>query len=386
VPASTALYLTQSRSAWLALGVAVTVFLVLARPRPDVFRLLGPAVPSAAAVVTAALLGLATTRHESTREWRSLVLATVVVLGAGLAFVARSWPRGRRSDGLRIARLAGPAVAVAAATAATAGIVHGGLGDRAGYWRVAARAFAAHPLGGAGAGSWGDEWLRLRSIAVAAKDAHSLYLETLAELGLVGFVLLTAALAVPLVAARRRRTPFDAAVVASYSAYLVHTAFEWDWEMPVVTLSGLALAVALVVRSGESNGHSVRLAAPGRLAVAVGALAAAAFLAIGGLGHAYVVRAEKLAADGRLPEADAKAKAAERLLPWASEPLLVRGDLRLHSGDRADARRFYRRALQRDRSDWQIWLRLSLTTEGAAAVDARRRAFALDPGLARGTP
>jgi hypothetical protein len=74
------------------------------------------------------------------------------------------------------------------------------------------------------------------------------------------------------------------------------------------------------------------------------------------------------------------------VLPWASEPLLVRGDLRLHGGDAGDARGFYLRALKRDHANWQIWLRLGVASSSRAAADARRRAFELDPGVARGSP
>ena len=55
-----------------------------------------------------------------------------------------------------------------------------------GGWRV--DSFAAHPLTGVGAGSFGVEWRRERESDDFAQDAHSLYLETLAELGLVGGV------------------------------------------------------------------------------------------------------------------------------------------------------------------------------------------------------
>ena len=54
------------------------------------------------------------------------------------------------------------------------------------YWRVAVNTFAEHPLQGAGSGSFRTEWLRERPIPESVRDAHSLYLETAAELGIVG--------------------------------------------------------------------------------------------------------------------------------------------------------------------------------------------------------
>ena len=72
-----------------------------------------------------------------------------------------------------------------------------GLGDRAQYWRVAWRAFERHPLLGSGAGTFDEQWLRYRGSGVSVRDAHSLYLETLSELGVVGLLLLVALLALP---------------------------------------------------------------------------------------------------------------------------------------------------------------------------------------------
>ena len=130
----------------------------------------------------------------------------------------------------------------------------------------------------------------------------------------------------------------------------------------------------------------VSLGAGARLVAGVAFLCAAAFVGVSALGHTYVTRAEHLAASGDALGADAEARRAATVLPWASEPLLVRGDLRLHGGDANSARTFYLRALKRDHANWQIWLRLSVASSSRAAVDARRRAFELDPGVARGFP
>ena len=72
--------------------------------------------------------------------------------------------------------------------------------NRYAYWKVAVASFADHPLQGEGSGSFRAIWLREREFREVIRDAHSLYLETAAELGLVG--LLSLAL---LVARLRRR-------------------------------------------------------------------------------------------------------------------------------------------------------------------------------------
>ena len=62
--------------------------------------------------------------------------------------------------------------------------------------------FTPEPLHGVGAGGWAVAWLRWRPFDEGAQDAHSLALQTLAELGLVGVALLAAFLAGVGIAAR----------------------------------------------------------------------------------------------------------------------------------------------------------------------------------------
>src|SRR2546423_120905 len=101
---------------------------------------------------------------------------------------------------------------------------------------------------GSGAGTFEQFWLAHRRTSANARDAHSLYLETLAELGPAGLALIVATLAVPLLAAAGVRShPFVPAALAAYLAYLVHAAADWDWEMPAATLLGLFCAAALLL-------------------------------------------------------------------------------------------------------------------------------------------
>ena len=62
--------------------------------------------------------------------------------------------------------------------------------NRYDYWEVALGQFAADPLRGDGSGSFEVEWRREREIDEAVGDAHSLPLETAAELGPIGLALL----------------------------------------------------------------------------------------------------------------------------------------------------------------------------------------------------
>ena len=99
---------------------------------------------------------------------------------------------------------------------------------RSDYWRVARTMVHDEPLLGTGAGSFEAHWFRERSVAFPARDAHNLYLETLAELGPVGLALLLASLTLPLLALPAvRGFAYAPAAVGAYVAYLVHAGVDW---------------------------------------------------------------------------------------------------------------------------------------------------------------
>jgi O-antigen ligase len=122
--------------------------------------------------------------------------------------------------------------------------------NRGDYWRVALTSWSAHPLTGVGAGSFSVEWRRERDSSEAALDAHSLYMETLAELGLVGGLLLLAFIVtVGAAAVRRSRDPADPLAPAAAGclvAVLVHVGLDWTWEFPAVILIALILAASVL--------------------------------------------------------------------------------------------------------------------------------------------
>ena len=129
-----------------------------------------------------------------------------------------------------------------------------GRGD---YWHVAWEMVRDEPLLGTGAGSFEAHWLRERPISFPARDAHNLYLESLAEVGPLGLALLLATLALPLVALPQvRGLAFGPAAAGAFAAYLLHAAVDWDWELPAVTLPALFCGVALLasIRPADAAG------------------------------------------------------------------------------------------------------------------------------------
>lgn len=119
------------------------------------------------------------------------------------------------------------------------------------YWRVAIETFADDPATGIGAGGFQAAWLEHRPIDENVRDAHALQLETAAELGVPGLVFL-ALLFAGVIAAIRRLGVADPALAAGPTAALAvwaaHSAIDWDWEMPAVTLVAALLAGVLLAR------------------------------------------------------------------------------------------------------------------------------------------
>jgi hypothetical protein len=124
------------------------------------------------------------------------------------------------------------------------------------YWKVAAGAFADHPLRGLGGGGFESVWLRERTIPDKARDAHGLAIETAAELGLLGLFCLGLAAAGIAFATRNalaRDRVLAAGPASALAAWALHAQIDWDWEMPALTLVAMVLA-GMLVAAGEAPG------------------------------------------------------------------------------------------------------------------------------------
>jgi O-antigen ligase len=269
VPLAVGLYISFSRGALFAC-VAGLVALVVLVPRRAQLRALYVCVGAGvvASLVSAPFHGFTSLRgSQSTRELQgAIVLALLAAIALLAVLIARRLAAPQDAE-LRLPRRA-PTIAMAVICAGLAlAIVVGakeGTGrplaggasrlgtlqsNRYAYWGVALRAFGDEPLRGVGAGGWSVYWLRYRKIDDFAQDAHSLPLQTLAELGLVGFALLLTFLGGVGWAARdaRRISPVLAGgPIAGSVVWLAHAPLDWDWQMPGVTLVALVLAGALL--------------------------------------------------------------------------------------------------------------------------------------------
>ena len=127
------------------------------------------------------------------------------------------------------------------------------------FWTAAVDEWRDHPLRGLGAGSFEQWWSEHASFTYFVRDAHSLYLETLGELGLVGFVLVIALVLLALVEGARRALGADgdarvtaAALTAAFAGYAFAAGVDWMWEMTAVSVVGF-VALGLVDRCGDEH-------------------------------------------------------------------------------------------------------------------------------------
>jgi O-Antigen ligase len=410
------LAVTFSRGAWLSLAAGLAAFAALTPRRLRAAALVGPvAVPAALAAATAMSLDGLTASEASLEVARrdgarmALALAPLTLAAAAAAYglarvepaVAPSW-RARRAWATTLGVVAAVAlIAVAvrvgnpvdAATRAydafTAPLpaATGDLGDRlvsasgngrADYWRAAWKEVEANPLLGGGAGSYERWWVIDRPTAFAARDAHNLYLEALAELGPLGSLLMLAVFAAPFAVLRRAHAvPPAAAAAAALVAFLVHAGVDWDWEVPAVTGTAL-LAGAVVLASGRRA--LPRPLRPMERGLALGALVPLlAAAAVAHAGNRAAGAAEDAVERGDAAAALSAANRARRFAPWSTEALRLRAQARNLAGDRGAAQADLQEALRRDSRDWRLWVELALVTDGAARERALAQVAELNP-------
>jgi O-antigen ligase len=243
-------------------------------------------------------------------------------------------------------------------------------------WHVAWRTSRRAPLGGHGGGTFWQAWAADPTHAFVAKDAHNLYLQTLNETGVVGLGVLLIALLTPVAAALRTRGRLTAGALAAYSAWLVHGAVDWDWQLLGVSALAVVVGVALVVRS-RTAARPLRSITRWPLAAASTVLAAVAFSTV--MANVSLDRAVNAYAHRRLATADRYTSRAEAWNPWSAGPWDLRASIAAQRGDASVARKDMRAALKRDPRNWQLELRLALVSTGAVRNAAFAAARRLDP-------
>jgi hypothetical protein len=421
--------LSVSRGGALACGAGLVVLLALT---PRRLAVLGVVLAGAAgsAVVIAALLsrpglrsGAATGPTLAGERHQMLVIVVAVGLGVAALQVAveRLGPRLRPpawvTPGPRVRRGAlGGAAALAVAVLVLAA-VGGGLDDlwrefkapyvqgggdaysrlltisgshRYQFWQAAVGAWESSPWHGIGPGTFEFWWAGHNTLSEFARNAHSLYFETLAELGVVGLVLVCTILGGTLLAGSRaavrvvaqpRTRPALAASVAGLAGFAAAAGFDWVWQFAAIPTVGLLLAGASLSGGRASPGRARSPLVRVILVLATGpALAAIAVP----LATTAAVRSSQTAArTGDYGAALGYLLAAERVEPAAASPRLEQALVYEQAGALPEANRAIDEASSRQPTDWRIWLVASrLAAElgrPGLAVSEYRRARSLNP-------
>lgn len=420
------LFYTLSRGGIVAAIMAIAVYFALSPDRlPKVAAALIAATASSILIVAAAQRdalqeGLLTPLADSQRT--EMIVLTLIVCALAGAAQSGAWialrrisfprrrvpmPRRRAAVYASVGLLAVLAVAVAADApghasrawtdfkqGSTSGPGAARLGSTAGqgryqFWSAALDEGESKPLTGTGSGTFEYWWARNGSIPGFVRDAHSLYLQSFGELGLLGLALIVAVLAtivrggaLAVVRSGRRGRPQLAAALAACAAFCVSASFDWVWQIAVMPTVVLLLAAVLL--TSEARPAQGAVASPARrLAFALVSVVALVAIAIPFSLETLVRESQADARAGQLVAALGVAREAAAVEPDAATPRLQQALLLEQAGETAGAAAAARAASQREATNWRTWLVLSrldakLGRVGAAVRDYRR-ARSLNP-------
>ena len=402
VPAAAlTVYLTYSRFGVAAMAIAVLAAVALSRHRWTATANSLVAATGSAIVVLAARSEDQIANGSGTAGRGTVILlliAASITCGAA-GWITKRAGLDRTKMDRRSARFSLGAAAVAAVVAAIA--LHQPLGDawdefkndkppaangserlsslgstRYQVWTTALDAFEADPMRGVGAGSFEFYWSMHGEGPEFIRDAHSLYFETLAELGVPGAIALLAALGGLLWAAiqaraqwlRRREIAVGGAVISAFVVFLAYAGVDWMWELGAVgtlAIGGISAAAA----GGFERAGSRRMG-PWVRSLAVAAAVAAAISQVPGLVSVERLRASANALrDGDSAEARDLADQAINAESWAAAPYAMRALAYEAAGNLSQARRDIDEAIEREPDNWRH--RLLAARIDAATGDGR---------------
>jgi O-antigen ligase len=422
----TTLYYTYSRGGWIALIIGALLALALDPRRLQLLTTLACLAPwsGLAVLVASQQEGLTELRasHDVVVEEGGEMALVVLGLAAASCLVAwalaqaerRIHPPAKLRRGFSVALAAGVAIALVVvfarfgdpitlgsdawesfadqnpAPTRTSGSAEGddlnqrlfrleGEG-RVDFWEAAWDSAAGARLVGIGPGTFEQYWLRERTEPTQIRDAHGLWQEQAGELGLVGLCLIVAVFALPLLAAfRARRNPLGPATAGAYVAFLAHASVDWDWEVPVVTLSALMCAAALLFMARRSGDHLVRLPGWGRIGAAAVVPVLVWFSVVGGVANQAGATASDALDRGDWNDAEEAAERHVRWAPWSGGGWHQLGLAQAGEGDFVAARASMREATRKDPSDWRVWYDLGNISTGAARQEAYVEAARRNP-------
>ena len=343
-------------------------------------------IAAAAAAAIAALVALAALDHAAARVQPSLRarrsiaggITALLVAGAVAFVVAVGSPVSWISDQV-------PASFSETRDSGDSRFLYTGGRNRTDFWRVSIDAAAGSPLAGEGSGAFRQVYALERRSRELPLDAHSLPLETLAELGVIGLALLLLPVVAGFVAIRRsaRLGPQAAAIAAAAfgtgAYYLAHTSIDWLWSFPGLIAPAIALigiASAPAARSPSVVSRAVTRSAAAALALAAVAIAPlfiSARLVAAGEARAFI---DPSGARDQLE------RAAE-LNPFADRPYLLIAQIAAREGETDAALAALEKGRDREPGEWTNYAlaaQILVTEDPRRAARELRLALEINPG------
>jgi O-antigen ligase len=232
------------------------------------------------------------------------------------------------------------------------------------YWQVGVRATSSggHLLGGSGPGSFQLVWLPRATVPGYITDAHSLYVETLAEVGIIGlallggFLLLALAGAVVVVLRSKYEARTRAAgAAAALVAFMVSAIVDWVWQLPVLPAAVLLLAAAVLAPARDLT-RARRAPLSVRPLMIVAAIACLIAIAIPLAMTTDVRQSQAAASTGNPAAALTDANSAARLEPGAASPEIQKALVLEAQRDYPSALAAASAATRDEPQNWSAWL------------------------------
>jgi O-Antigen ligase len=397
------MYLTSSRGAFVAAAVAVVAYLLLTPSRwPALAATVVAGIAGAVAIAVlsprAALVNGTGTASGVSEGHHAALLIGIACVVAGLlwpvvAEIGRRLPAPAPAVGWTVAGLLAVVVIVAVvalhpvrrfdefkgtnASYGAAGqtftqqhLLSSSGSGRWQFWTAAVDQFRAHPLNGGGAGSWQAYWLQHNTLGgFFTQFAHSVYLEALGELGVVGLLLLAGAVLCAVVGAVRSALALRSAEIAAAAAvgisFFAAAAYDWVWQLAGIAVVGvgmLGLALGALPSTRAEAWQRFGVFRPVLAILAVAAIVPQFVILAAGI---HLGNSSAAAGDGDGARAKSQALAAKAIEPWAASPYVQLARIDQAEGNLNSARGWIDGALSRSPNNWFVWYI-------AAQIDAQR--------------
>jgi hypothetical protein len=430
-------YMTLSRGGVIEIAVALIVFIALHPRRLELLPTLANSALGALVLIYLAsqredLSNGLSTATAATQADQMIVAVLAVAIAVGLieAGIREAGVRGigprpeiSRPTALRLAAIGAAVIVIGAVAAGAPGRVSHAwaefkspsgpeAGDTLGrfssasgngryqYWSASVDAGKDEPLVGIGPGTWEFYWAQHGTLPGFVRDAHSLYLETFAELGLPGLLLICSIVGLAVVAAVRRALRADAsrriaasAAAASIATFATAAALDWSWELPVIPIAVMLILGAVLTAERDLVAFRERASIDRRWALAGAALVGVAAVALPLPGAIAIRDSQESFNSGKLQQAINRARTAEDLEPWGAAPHLQEALVLEQAGRLQEAQAAATEAVNHESANWRNWYvlarldsHLGLAAEASQAFDTVRELNPRSVLLSSGAP